>query len=330
MRHTFLSFIFLLLPVVMLSAQEQGSFCGAVGSVDCDAIAADSSAIVAWATGCTVVRGPADITHPEGPFVHYGDESMGIGPAGVITTAAVSLGDGGTATLTFALPIRDGEGPDFAVFENPFNDNFLELAFVEVSSDGEHYVRFPATSLTPTDMQVSPTGSVDPTQIHNLAGKYRVGYGTPFDLATLRDSSGINIDSIVYVRVVDVVGTIDPEYGSRDAYGHIVNDPYPTSDMIYGSGGFDLTGVAVLHQQTPAGIPSAPAVVERLWPNPATDQIHIDCRKNGVTAQLFSIDGTLVSSCRLQIGGNSISLSALVPGIYLLRTEGSCHKVVKR
>ena len=41
--------------------------------------------------------------------------------------------------------------------------------------------------------------------------------------------------------------TIDPQYARYDAHGHMVNDPYPTADTIWASGGFDLTGVAVMH-----------------------------------------------------------------------------------
>ena len=229
---------------------EHGPFCGAVGTEGCDAIDGHSSSIVAWATSVSVVRGLDDIAVPDGPHVIYGSESDAVGPIDFTTTTAVSLGDGGSATVTFAHPIRNGEGPDFAVFENSFNDYFLELGFVEVSTDGERFVRFPATSLTQTETQV--VSEVDPTFINNLAGKYRVGYGTPFDLEELRDSTGINIDSIVYVRIVDVVGSIDPQYATYDAYGHIVNDPYPTSDPTgnWRSGGFDLTGVAVMYENT--------------------------------------------------------------------------------
>ncbi len=229
---------------------EHGPFCGAIGTEGCDAIDGHSSSIVAWATGVSVVRGLDDIAVPDGPRVIYGSESDAVGSIDFTTTTAVSLGDGGNATVTFAHPIRNGEGPDFAVFENSFNDYFLELGFVEVSTDGERFVRFPATSLTQTETQV--VSEVDPTFINNLAGKYRVGYGTPFDLEELRDSTGINIDSIVYVRIVDVVGSIDPQYATYDAYGHIVNDPYPTSDPTgnWRSGGFDLTGVAVMYENT--------------------------------------------------------------------------------
>ena len=40
----------------------------------------------------------------------------------------VSLGEGGTITLRFEPPISDGDGDDFAVFENSVVEGFLELA----------------------------------------------------------------------------------------------------------------------------------------------------------------------------------------------------------
>ena len=211
------------------------------------AMHADSSAFVAWAKGCTVERGPMRIDNPENGLASFGEEALALGVPGG-TMDVVSLGDGGTATLTFESPICNGTGPDFAVFENGIvsdvtGNAFLELAFVEVSTDGVNFVRFPATSLTPTETQMGGFGEVDPTMINNLAGKYQIGYGTPFDLEELRDSTAIDINNINYVRLVDVVGTIDPQYASRDSKGRIVNDPYPTA---FNSSGYDLTGVAVL------------------------------------------------------------------------------------
>lgn len=309
------------------SALGQGSFCGAVGTPGCNAIRFDSSIVAAWATGCTVVRGPVDIVNPDGPRVFYGEDEYGIGPASTVTTTAVSLGDGGTATLTFDEPIRNVAGPDFAVFENSFNDYFLELAFVEVSSDGERFVCFPATSLTQTESQV--VSYVEPSDINNLAGKFRVGYGTPFDLDELRDSTGIDLDHITHVRLVDVVGTIDPQYATHDAFGHIVNDPYPTNDTIWGSGGFDLTGVAVLFQSV-VGIEGTEALELRdIYPNPANDHINISVNR-AIEAQLFDLSGHKVADIQLEAGRNTVNISSLKSGVYILRVEGIVKKIVKK
>ncbi len=315
-----------------LSAWGQGSFCGAVGTPGCNAIHCDSSVIIGWATGCTVERGPVDIVNPDGPRARYGNEEYGIGPAGTITTSAVSLGDGGTATLTFGAPIHNVPGPDFAVYENSFNDNFLELAFVEVSSDGERFVRFPSTSLTQTEVQVGSNGSVDPTNLNNLAGKFRVGYGTPFDLEELRDSVGLDIDNITHVRLVDVVGTINPQYATYDAFGHMVNDPYPTNEYAnYASGGFDLTGVAVLtalqgiddNQLTPL---ESKLVV---YPNPTTDYLFVTLLRPS-KAVLVDARGLIVSVYNLCQGRNTLDFTELPAGIYMLRCEGLASKIVKK
>ena len=306
--------------------QVAGPFCGIVGSEGCNAIAADSSAIVAWATACTVVRGPQDVSVSGSPAVSYGTESSAIGACNLTDNlSVVSLGDGGSATLTFAQPIADGPGPDFAVFENSFGDYFLELAFVEVSSDGQHFVRFPATSLTQTDVQVGGSGSLDPTYINNLAGKFRMGYGTPFDLNELRDSTGININAITHVRVVDVVGSINPQYGSYDAFGHLVNDPWPTNND---KGGFDLDGVAVLNVATTEDIADVTATTISVYPNPTTDLLQISTNSTA-QAELYDLSGRMAATYKLTEGVNTLSIGNLPAGVYMLRAAGTVQKIVK-
>ncbi|HEY2762023.1 MAG TPA: PEP-CTERM sorting domain-containing protein, partial [Pirellulales bacterium] len=183
--------------------------------------------------------------NPGGGVVSFGTGASALGPAGTDTTAIVSLGDGGHITLGLVQPITNGPGADFAVFENSFADTFLELAFVEVSSDGTNFFRFPSVSLTSTATQIGSFGALDPTNLYDLAGKYRVGFGTPFDLNELAGiSSLLDVNDVQFVRIVDVGGTINPQFASRDSLGNIVNDPYPTA---FASGGFDLDGVGVIN-----------------------------------------------------------------------------------
>jgi hypothetical protein len=214
------------------------------------AMHADSSAFVAWATGCVAEPGPMNITNPNG-----GNAGTGWPASNVIgypegTMGVTCLGDGGMATVTFASPICNREGPDFAVFENGFENAqtpgywFLELGFVEVSSDGENFFRFPAYSNTQTETQLGGMGCIDPSQIHNLASKYGAMYGTPFDLDEVPDDPLLDKEYITHVRIVDVVGCIDPEYATYDCQGHPVNDPWPTA---FASGGMDLDAVGVIH-----------------------------------------------------------------------------------
>jgi hypothetical protein len=233
-----------------------GPFAPAAGQPGSTAIAADDPAFVGWATAYTDFNpGPQNIANPALGLASFGSPSNALGPSDVnlssgYTSPVVSLGDGGSITLTFARPIVNGPGADFAVFENSFSDTFLELAFVEVSSDGQHFFRFPAISDTQTTIQVGGFDTLDPTNLYDLAGKYRGGYGTPFDLAELAADSGpnLNLDDITEVRVEDVVGSIDPLYATHDSLGNIVNDPWPTP---YSSSGFDLDAVGVINQQIP-------------------------------------------------------------------------------
>ena len=308
-----------------LTASAQGPFSGRVGTEGCEAIAHNDPAIVAWATGCTVVRGSQNLSNPEAPLVTFGSDAAATGPAGTSVYTVVSLGDGGSATLTFEVPIADGPGPDLAVFENSFDDYFLELAFVEVSSDGQRFVRFPATSLTQTETQIGGTGQVDATMINNLAGKYRVGYGTPFDLAELADSAGLDISAVTHVRVVDAVGSIDPALGTRDAAGRMVNDPFPTTSY---SAGFDLDAVAVLHQATNA-LRRVPEVGLRCWPNPCSASLTVSAPE-GTEAALCDMQGRRLVAVGCGGGPVSIDLSALPAGVYFLRAGGAVRKIVKR
>lgn len=306
-----------------------GPFCGAVGTEGCTAVRFDDNRIKAWATECTVVRGSQNLSDPDAPDVTYGDASQAVGAATAITTDVVSLGDGGSATLTFDKPIANGNGYDFAVFENSFSDGFLELAFVEVSSDGNRFVRFPATSLTQTVRQIGGNGPVDPTYINNLAGKYRVGFGTPFDLEELRDSSAIDINNITHVRIVDAVGSIDPQFGTRDAHGNLINDPFPT--LSY-SAGFDLDGIAVLNTASGNAVDIAAGQTRiNVYPNPASDNINIVLdQEETVNAVIYDMSGRKVRDIQLHSGINSVDISNLSNGVYILRADGYVQKVVKR
>ncbi|MCU0794007.1 MAG: hypothetical protein MUE42_14410 [Opitutaceae bacterium] len=238
--------------LVLVSARPLagGPYDGAAGTPGSLAVAHTDAAIAGWATGVAeLVRGPAQAGMPSYGLATFGAEEFVLGPVRRETPDdvydVVSLGDGGRVTVTFARPIADGEGWDFAVFENAFAGSFLELAFVEVSSDGVNFFRFDAYSETPTGTQVGSFAAIDPTNVRNLAGKHAGGFGTPFDLAELAGRSPLlDIGAITHVRVIDVAGAIDPALASFDALGRAVNDPWPTP---FATGGFDLDGVAVRH-----------------------------------------------------------------------------------
>lgn len=252
MKKESLLFLTLLLFVNLVWAQD-GPYPPAAGLPGSTAIHKDSSVLIGWANGLKIQRGLINISDPSAEVngsnvASFGFRSLVLGPVSGASTNAISLGDNGVATITFDRPIVNGDGYDFAVFENGFTDNFLELAFVEVSSDGENFYRFPAVSLTTESTQIGGFGALDPTHLHNLAGKYRTGYGTPFDLDELSGTQGLDVNNVRFIRIVDVVGSIDPAYATYDSQNNIVNDPFPTP---FNMGGFDLSGVGIINAGKP-------------------------------------------------------------------------------
>lgn len=291
---------------------------GPAGTSGSTAIHQDSSVVVAWAKSCKLDRGPMDITNSNLGSTTVGDSNSCVGKA---NANIVSLGDGGSATLTFETPIIDGPGFDFAVFENAFVDSYLELAFVEVSSDGERFVRFPSHSLTQDSVQIGPFDSVgDATKLNNLAGKYRAQFGTPFDLEALQDSTGLDIQHITHVRIVDVVGSIDSLEGSKDAFGNYINDPFPTPFI---SGGFDLNAVGVINTW-PMGFSESIEETISIYPNPiqSGNGLHIETNSTEKDWVILNLNGEVVVN---EVQNNqTLSLPA---GIYVImdKKEGQAN-----
>mgnify|MGYP004370035033 CR=1 FL=1 len=103
-----------------------------------------------WLPADTVVDAPG--ADPDAPF---GDPEMAVNGvrgsgccAGGTDVYSLQLeGERTSLLLAFAEPVVDGDGPDLVVFENPFEIQgggvFMDPVVVEVSEDGETFVRFP-------------------------------------------------------------------------------------------------------------------------------------------------------------------------------------------
>lgn len=149
----------------------------------------------------------------------------------------------GSITLGFSKGIRNGTGPDLAVFENGFvypsgNSLFAELAFVEVSTDGTNFARFPSVSLNTAATAVAGTfQGYDVTNMYNLAGKHASNWGTPFDLNELSTSSlvtsgQLDLNDIRFVRLVDVVGSGTLTNGTTSVTGAVDSLGNPILDKL--------------------------------------------------------------------------------------------------
>lgn len=215
----------------------QPTYPGRSGTEGNPAVAAASAEITGWATGYS--------EYVAGANVNAGFQTPA-NAAGPPSTGLVVLGDNGSITLTFDEVISDGTGPDLAVFENGFGlsgqaNDFLELGYVEVSSNGQDFVRFATGS-----RQATPVGGFQgqpANLLGGMAGRDLANWGTPFDLAHLEATpevrSGlVDLSAITHVRIVDIVG----DGSALDSFGRPIYDAHPTT----GSAGFDLTAVAVL------------------------------------------------------------------------------------
>ncbi len=298
-----------------LSAQ----FDPAAGQPGSKAIHKDSANWICWANQCRVQRGWMNIANQGLGYVNSGIESDACGMAG--EGAVLSLGDAGFATVQFPFAIKNGEGADFVVFENAFNETFLELAFVEVSSDGINFVRFPSISNSDTSVQIGTFGAVDATKIYNLAGKYRSGYGTPFDLEELKDSVGIDLQNISHVRIIDVVGSILPDFASRDSRGIIINDPWSTP---FSEGGFDLDAVGVLNAQSQNSVFHISEPGFNVFPNPvAMSQGYVKfdfVNREQDKIEIFTLTGLKIIEKNLQ-KNEALDISELTPASYLIKSS---------
>ena len=306
--------VFFLLNFFKFNAQ----FAPAVDEKGTTAISKDSAVFQFWASEGIVSRGLQNITDKKLGLATIGKIEDGLGSP---DSRVISLGDSGVITLTFPHRIQNGVGPDFAVFENSFNSTYLELAFVEVSSDGNDFIRFPSTSLTPTVLQLGNDAIMEATQIDNLAGKYKGGFGTPFDLEIVKDSSNLDVQNIKFVRLIDVIGSINPIIGTKDSKGNLINDPFPTP---YPSAGFDLDAVGVINSEFTSI--NEKEIQNRIWPNPSSKDLYIELSTNkeikilnAIGQQVYKTEG---------VGQIKIDVSDFDKGIYFIQLNNSVQKIL--
>ncbi len=193
------------------------------------------------------VQGPnEDLSLGEFPSLADPSAALGSNDGGLVT-----LGASGTLLVSFADPIENLPGVDLRVFENTlvlpeFGGNFNDLGFVEVSSNGADFVRFPTLSLVPGP--VGAFGLVDPALYAGFAG---IAAFDDFDLAALVGlppvlSGAVDLGVIRYVRIVDVLG----DGSVLDGAGNPIHDTYPGA----GSAGFDLDAIAAIPESGSAAL----------------------------------------------------------------------------
>jgi len=319
---------FTILSLFLMLTNGFSQYSPAAGKAGSTAISKDSSILVNWAKRCTIQRGWQNIAKKDSGFTTIGDSLSAIGAAG--ENGVVSLGDSGIAICEFNRPIVNGPGFDFAIFENSFDDRYLELAFVEISSDGWRYFRFPCHSLSDTSKQIGAFGYTEPENINNLAGKYRSGYGTPFDIGDIPEYKDLNKNAITHIKITDVVGSLNPRFASYDTANRKINDPWPTP---FPSSGFDLDAIGVIHEQPLAGINKIISNQFIKGPNPIrqNETLHIQT-ENSEFSQLdiLNCQGALVQHVYLENTGLTLLYDTLPAGLFFIHLQGNISSIVYR
>ncbi len=254
MSGKIIKYSFLSLLTILNTWDSMAQFAPAANQEQSTAISKDSSAIKMWASSYENYLPGTDVDDV------WKTPEKALGKAQGQSGEVVCLGNGGQITFTFDSLIVNLLGPDFVGFENALTDHFLELSWVEVSADGQNFVRFPNRSYTST--AVSAFGELNPEHVDGFCSKYRQGFGTPFDL----DSVGL--DTVRYIKIIDIIG----DGLSLDSDGRPIYDPTPT----VGSGGVDIDAIGVIH-----AAPLINSIVQRsasrfkVFPNPASDRVQI-------------------------------------------------------
>jgi len=316
--------IIITLMMVLLTNHVEAQFAPPAGMPGSTAIHRDSNVFVNWAEKVEIQRGYVNISDKSLGYVDYGETDYAFGKA---DGKVISLGDSGIAIISLTASLINGDSWDFAVFENGFSDEFLELAFVEVSSDGENYFRFPCVSLTDTIDQIETFGTLDTRKLHNFAGKYRVNYGIPFDLDSLDDNELLDKNNISFIKIIDVIGSLNPQYATYDSKGNKINDPFPTP---FNSGGFDLDAIGIIHQKNIDKNNSAELNDLVIYPNPVHNDLHLTTAATTIERiEILDINGynkTLFYDNEKSV----FDVSLLSSGIYFIKIKFKDNKTVVR
>jgi hypothetical protein len=129
----------------------------------------------------------------------------------------------------------------------------------------------------------------------------------------LKFEEGLDVNHITHVRIIDVVGSINPKYTSYDSQGNIINDPFPTP---FPSSGLDFAGIGVIHQKITTSIKQKQNLVE-VYPNPANNYIETNISSTEpYSINFYNIFGQNVLNVNVQ-NQEKIDISSLAPGNYI-------------
>ena len=138
----------------------------------------------------------------------------------------------------------------------------------------------------------------------------------------VEDNELLDKSRVTHVRIVDVVGNIDPEYASYDSEGHIINDPWPTG---FNSSGMDLDAIGVIHDIAHYDVPENEVEAIAIYPNPVKDRLTVKT-ENLQSIEVYNLMGQQV----LVSTSSVIDMGVMNQGFYFVRIHADGKTVTKR
>ena len=137
-------------------------------------------------------------------------------------------------------------------------------------------------------------------------------------------------ERLTHIKIIDVVGSIQNQYASRDQYGNKINDPWPTA---FASSGFDLDAVGVIHSLG-NGVEELTKNDWMIYPNPSNNNTVLHLLNAQGTVSICDMQGKIVHIEQVIQNNHTLALSFLNSGMYLVSVSNdksiSTQKLIVR
>ena len=221
------------------------------------------------------------------------------------TGAATSLGEIGQGTqLTGLFMVSQPTPPAPEIIENIYVEGFTAPVW------GEH----PDFNLEVAE------GS------HYSINEVRWYWINPYIYEFMEEDDFFDHDDAAYYLSI----TFEPEEGyvfAEDVTVFYHGDPsiFDATESYFMEDGTYMAFTIGFYVSDPLGIVEQTAENIAVWPNPASDILHLDIL-DGVTVSVFDMTGRMVMQQRYE---GQLDVSGLVPGLYAIKAEGCSARFVK-
>lgn len=215
------------------------------------------------------------------------------------TGAATSLGEIGQGTqLTGLFMVSQPTPPEPEIINEIYVEGFTEPAW------GEH---------PDFDLEVAPDA-------HYSINEVRWYWINPYIYDFMEEDDIFDHDDATYYLSI----TFEPEEGyvfAEDITVFYNGDPsiFDAAESYFIEDGAFMAFTIGFHVSDPLGIVEQTAGNIAVWPNPASDFLHLDIM-DGVTVSVFDMTGRMVMQERYE---GQLDVSGLVPGLYSIKA-GDC------